>query len=75
MIIDMLDSYIVKDIEIPIAAFVNNASGKLLLNILSLWLKNIQSTYQRMPPALTKKNIAKGISSGTPKIGLYMDGQ
>ena len=69
MIIDMLDNDIIKDIKMPTTAFENNASGKLLLNILFAMAKEYSEHLSENVSSAHKKNIAKGISSGTPKWG------
>lgn len=73
MIIDMLDNGIIKDIRMPTTAFENNASGKLLLNILFAMSKEYSEHLSESVLRAHKRNIKQGISSGTPKWGYSRD--
>ena len=73
MIIDMLDNGIILDIKMPTTAFVNNASGKLLLNILFAMSKEYSEHLSESVLRAHKRNIKQGISSGTPKWGYIRD--
>lgn len=55
-IMDMLDSGIIKDLKFPTVQFTNNASGKLLLNILFAMSKNYTDSQS--------ENVRRGVSSG-----------
>ena len=69
MLIDMIDNGIIKDIKMPTTAFENNASGKLLLNILFAISKQYSEHLSESVLGAHKKNIKRGVSSGTPKWG------
>lgn len=56
MMMDMLDSGIVKDLKFPTVQFTNNAAGKLLLNILFAMSKNYTDSQS--------ENVRRGVSSG-----------
>ena len=69
IIIDMIDAGIIKDIKMPTTAFENNASGKLLLNILFAMSKEYSEHLSESVLRANQENIERGISSGTPKWG------
>lgn len=69
MIIDMIDNGIIKDIKMPTTTFENNASGKLLLNILFALSKQYSEHLSESVLGAHKKNVKRGVSSGTPKWG------
>lgn len=56
MMMDMLDSGIIKDLKFPTVQFSNNAAGKLLLNILFAMSKNYTDSQS--------ENVRRGVSSG-----------
>lgn len=56
MLMDMLDSGIIKDLKFPTVQFTNNAAGKLLLNILFAMAKNYTDSQS--------ENVRRGVSSG-----------
>lgn len=56
MMMDMLDSGIIKDLQFPTVQFTNNAAGKLLLNILFAMSKNYTDSQS--------ENVRRGVSGG-----------
>lgn len=56
MIMDMVDSGIIKDLKFPTVQFTNNAAGKLLLNILFAMAKNYTDSQS--------ENVRRGVNSG-----------
>ncbi|HSH55233.1 MAG TPA: recombinase family protein [Candidatus Limnocylindrales bacterium] len=54
MVMDMLDSGIIKDLQFPTVQFTNNAAGKLLLNILFAMAKNYTDSQS--------ENVRRGVS-------------
>lgn len=59
MIMDMLDSGIIKDLKFPTVQFTNNAAGKLLLNILFAMAKNYTDSQS--------ENVLRGVGSSFEK--------
>ncbi|QQS18306.1 zinc ribbon domain-containing protein [Candidatus Saccharibacteria bacterium] len=59
MIMDMLDSGIIKDLQFPTVQFTNNAAGKLLLNILFAMAKNYTDSQS--------ENTLRGVGSSFEK--------
>ncbi len=59
MIMDMLDSGIIKDLKFPTVQYTNNAAGKLLLNILFAMAKNYTDS--------SSENIRRGVGSSFEK--------
>ncbi len=55
MLMDMLDSDIIKDLKFPTVQFTNNAAGKLLLNILFAMSKNYTDSQS--------ENVTRGVTS------------
>lgn len=55
MLMDMLDSGIIKDLKFPTVQFTNNAAGKLLLNILFAMSKNYTDSQS--------ENVTRGVTS------------
>jgi DNA invertase Pin-like site-specific DNA recombinase len=56
MMMDMVDSGIIKDLKFPTVQFTNNAAGKLLLNILFAMAKNYTDSQS--------ENVRRGVNSG-----------
>ena len=69
MIVDMLDSGQIKDLQFPTYRFENNASGKLLLNILFAMSKQYSEHLSENVQRGTDSNWEDAKSSGEPKWG------
>lgn len=69
MIIDMLDKGVLKDIKMPTTAFENNASSKMLMNMLFAMAKEYSEHLSENISSAQTKAQDRGVSSGTPKWG------
>lgn len=69
IIVDMLDNEQIKDLQFPIYRFENNASGKLLLNILFAMSKQYSEHLSENVQRGTDTNWDDAKSSGEPKWG------
>ena len=69
IIIDMLDSGQIRDLQFPTCRFENNASGKLLLNILFAMSKQYSEHLAENVQRGTDTNWDAAKSSGEPKWG------
>lgn len=73
MVMDMLDSVIIKDLKFPTLHFSNDSSGKLLLNILFAMAKNYTDNQSELIQRGIDSNLEKGKSSGVYKWGYIRD--
>lgn len=73
MVMDMLDSDIIKDLKFPTLHFSNDSSGKLLLNILFAMAKNYTDHQSEVVQRGIDSNLEKGKSSGVHKWGYIRD--
>ena len=69
IIVDMLDSGEIKDLQFPSCRFENNASGKLLLNILFAMSKQYSEALGERVQLSVDANFEAGKSAGVPKWG------
>ncbi len=73
MVMDMLDSDIIKDLKFPTLHFTNDSNGKLLLNILFAMAKNYTDHQSEVVQRGIDSNLEKGKSSGVHKWGYIRD--
>lgn len=73
MIVDMLDSGVIKDLKFPTVQFTNDASGKLLLNILFAISKQYSEHLSETVQRGVDGNFVEGKSSGVHKWGYIRD--
>lgn len=73
LVMDMLDSDIIKDLKFPTLHFSNDSSGKLLLNILFAMAKNYTDHQSEVVQRGIDSNLEKGKSSGVHKWGYIRD--
>jgi len=73
MIVDMLDTGIIKDLKFPTCQFTNDASGKLLLNILFAMSKQYSEHLSESVQRGVDSNLEQGKSSGVNKWGYIRD--
>ncbi|MGI6612427.1 MAG: recombinase family protein [Candidatus Nanosyncoccaceae bacterium] len=73
MLIDMLDNNIIKDLKFPTCQFENNASGKLLLNILFAMSKQYSEHLSEVVKRGVDTNLEHGKSSGKVVWGYSRD--
>ena len=69
MIVDMIDNDIIKDLKFPTLEFTNNASGKLLLNIMFAMSKQYSEHLSENVRRGVKTNLELGKSAGIRKWG------
>ena len=73
MLIDMLDNDIIRNLKFPTCQFENNASGKLLLNILFAMSKEYSEHLSEVVKRGIDTNLEQGKSSGKTVWGYNRD--
>lgn len=75
MIVDMIDNGVIKDLKFPTMMFINDSTGKMLLNFMFAISKQYSEHLSEGVCRAYERSFEEGKSVGTPKWGYVRDNE